>query len=77
MRQRGKEEKTLKGFGVDQSHTIIRSLASTLNYLDYLSIIYRGRSQSRTMTLAEGREKCDFRFKKGGKTDVAMPQSLR
>lgn len=30
----------------------------------------------RTMTLAEGGEKCDFRFKKGGKTDVAMPQSL-
>jgi hypothetical protein len=31
----------------------------------------------RTMTLAEGGEKCDFRFKKGGKTCVAIPQSLR
>ena len=35
-----------------------------------------GWGLSRTMTLAEGREKCDFRFKKGGKTNVAMPQSL-
>jgi len=31
----------------------------------------------RTMTLAEGGEKCDFRFKKGGKTRVPIPQSLR
>jgi hypothetical protein len=30
----------------------------------------------RTMTLAEGREKCDFRFKKGGKTCVPIPKSL-
>lgn len=29
----------------------------------------------RTMTLAEGREKCDFRFKKGGTTDVALTRS--
>lgn len=35
-----------------------------------------GWGLTRTMTLAEGSEKCDFRFKKGGKTDVAMPQSL-
>lgn len=31
----------------------------------------------RTMTLAEGHEKCDFRFKRGGVTRVAIPQSLR
>jgi hypothetical protein len=31
----------------------------------------------RTITLAEGGEKCDFRFKKGGKTRVTIPQSLR
>jgi hypothetical protein len=31
----------------------------------------------RTMTLAEGGERCDFRFKKGGKTYVTIPQSLR
>jgi hypothetical protein len=30
----------------------------------------------RTMTLAEGCERCDFRFKKGGKTCVTIPQSL-
>jgi hypothetical protein len=31
----------------------------------------------RTMTLAEGGERCDFRFKKGGKTRVPIPESLR
>ncbi len=31
----------------------------------------------RTTTLAEGGERCDFRFKKGGKTWVTIPQSLR
>jgi hypothetical protein len=30
----------------------------------------------RTMTLAEGSAKCDFRFKKGGTTRVEIPQSL-
>lgn len=35
-----------------------------------------GWGLSRTMTLGEGREKCDFRFKKGGGTDVTIPQSL-
>ena len=30
-----------------------------------------------TMTLAESCERCDFRFKKGGKTYVTIPQSLR
>jgi len=36
-----------------------------------------GWGLSRTMTLAEGHEKCDFRFKKGGKTCVMLPPSLR
>lgn len=31
----------------------------------------------RTKTLAEGHEKCDFRFKKGGKTRVEIPEALR
>ena len=35
-----------------------------------------GWGLSRTMTLAEGREKCDFRFKRGGKTSVPIPRSL-
>jgi hypothetical protein len=36
-----------------------------------------GWGLTRTMTLAEGFEKCDFRFKKGGKTRVAIPGSLK
>ena len=31
----------------------------------------------RTMTLAQGDERCDFRFKKGAETSVMMPESLR
>lgn len=31
----------------------------------------------RTMTLADGGSRCDFRFKKDGKTCVTIPQSLR
>jgi hypothetical protein len=30
----------------------------------------------RTMTIADGHEKCDFRFKRGGKTRVKIPPSL-
>jgi len=32
---------------------------------------------NRTMTLAEGAPKCDFRFKRGGQTNVAVPESLK
>ena len=35
-----------------------------------------GLGLMRTMTLADGYEKCDFRFKRGGKTRVKTPQSL-
>jgi hypothetical protein len=51
-------------------------LAPFLCALDKVSseMLYWGLT--RTMTIAEGFEKCDFRFKKGGKTDVALPQSL-
>jgi len=35
-----------------------------------------GWGLSRTTTLAEGGDRCDFRFKKGGKTHVPVPQSL-
>ena len=35
-----------------------------------------GWGLKRTMSLAEGAHKCDFRFKKGGETSVAVPQSL-
>ena len=36
-----------------------------------------GWGLNRTMTLAEGSHKCDFRFKKGGVTRVDVPQSLQ
>jgi hypothetical protein len=36
-----------------------------------------GWGLSRTMTLAEGSHKCDFRFKKGGKTRIILPESLQ
>ena len=36
-----------------------------------------GWGLTRTMTIAEGFPKCDFRFKKGGRTRVAIPQSLQ
>jgi hypothetical protein len=36
-----------------------------------------GWGLTRTMTLAEGSPKCDFRFKKGGKTHIVLPQSLQ
>ncbi len=36
-----------------------------------------GWGLSRTTTLAEGGAKCDFRFKKGGMTEVRIPSSLQ
>lgn len=36
-----------------------------------------GWGLTRTMTLADGFSKCDFRFKKGGETRVVIPQSLQ
>ena len=36
-----------------------------------------GWGLTRTMTIAEGFPKCDFRFKKGGRTRVAIPHSLQ
>jgi len=36
-----------------------------------------GWGLTRTMTLAEGAEVCDFRFKKGGPTNVAVPAALQ
>jgi hypothetical protein len=42
-------------------------------YLDFVTYRTAGWSFSRTMTLAEGHEKCDVRFKKGGKTRKGWP----
>ncbi|MBA4367651.1 MAG: hypothetical protein C0403_08430 [Desulfobacterium sp.] len=50
-----------------------RELAPYVCAVDKIVSEMMGWGMSRTMTLAEGREKCDFRFKKGGKTDVQMP----
>jgi hypothetical protein len=36
-----------------------------------------GWGLTRTMTIAEGFSKCDFRFKKGGETCVVIPQLLQ
>ncbi|MGD2177352.1 MAG: L-2-amino-thiazoline-4-carboxylic acid hydrolase [Anaerolineae bacterium] len=42
-------------------------------YLDFVTYRTPGWSFSRTMTLAEGHDKCDFRFKKGGETKKEWP----
>ena len=36
-----------------------------------------GWGLTRTMTLAEGAHKCDFRFKKGGDTRISLPRSFQ
>lgn len=49
-------------------------------YLCPVDILYSealGWGLTRTMTLAEGAEKCDFRFKKGGQTKVSVPLSMQ
>jgi len=49
-------------------------------YLCPVDILYSkslGWGLMRTMTLAEGAKKCDFRFKKGGRTKVAVPASMQ
>lgn len=48
-------------------------------YICPVDIIYSelfGWGLTRTMTLAEGAAKCDFRFKKGGQTSVKVPAAL-
>ncbi len=48
-------------------------------YLCAADVLYSealGWGLHRTMTLAEGAERCDFRFKRGGETRVAVPAPL-
>lgn len=52
-------------------------LAPYICATDVLSSDALGWGLVRTMTLAEGYEKCDFRFKKGGKTRVPVPEASR
>jgi hypothetical protein len=42
-------------------------------YLDFVTYRTPGWSFSRTMTLAEGHQKCNFRFKRGGETKKGWP----
>ena len=46
------------------------------NAVDKVASEMLGWGLQRTMTIAEGGEKCDFRFRKGGETSVPIPQSL-
>jgi len=52
-------------------------LAPCLCVIDVLYSEKFGWGLVRTMTLAEGYEKCDFRFKKGGVTRVKVPEFMR
>ncbi len=52
-------------------------LASYLCPVDILYSEALGWGLTRTMTLAEGAERCDFRFKRGGKTNIVVPLALR
>jgi len=45
--------------------------------LDILFIEALGWRLTRATTLAEGADKCDFRFKKGRPTNVAVPAALQ
>jgi len=45
--------------------------------LDILFSEALGWRLTRTITLAQGAEVCDFRFKKGGPTIVAVPAALQ
>ena len=42
-------------------------------FLDFVTYRTPGWGFARTMILAEGYEKCDFRFKRGGKTERGWP----
>ncbi len=49
-------------------------------YLCPVDILYSERlgwGLQRTMTLADGAQRCDFRFKRGGATRVAVPASMQ
>ncbi len=51
-------------------------LAPYICTIDKIASEKLGWGLTRTMTLVEGSPRCDFRFKKGGKTHIVLPQSL-
>ena len=66
-------------YGVDYTECAICKFLSAQNALELIPYMCAtdkiasellGWGMSRTMTLAKGDEKCDFRFKKGGKTII-------
>jgi hypothetical protein len=61
--------KFLRALGADE-------LAPYVCAGDKLASEFLGWGLTRTMTIADGHEKCDFRFKRGGKTRVKIPPSL-
>lgn len=61
--------KFLRALGVDE-------LTPYVCAGDKLASELLGWGLTRTMTIAQGHEKCDFRFKRGGKTHVPIPPSL-
>ncbi len=54
-----------------------RELAPYLCPVDILYSERLGWGLQRTMTLAQGAQRCDFRFKRGGATRVAVPASMQ
>jgi hypothetical protein len=52
-------------------------LAPFLCAADKITSEILGWGLTRTTTIADGFEKCDFRFKKNGKTNIVIPLSLR
>jgi hypothetical protein len=55
----------------------VSELAPYLCPVDVLYSEASGWGLMRTMTLAEGAEKCDFRFKRGGPTKVSVPIAMQ
>ena len=55
----------------------VPELASYLCPVDIHFSRALGWGLTRTMTLAEGADRCDFRFTKGGETNVAVPAALQ
>jgi len=52
-------------------------LAPLLCALDIVVSERYGWGLTRTMTIADGHNKCDFRFKKGGKTNITISPSVK
>jgi len=73
-------------YGVDYvecaSHKFLQAqrAGELTRFICPMDILYSqtlGWGLKRTTTLAEGGQRCDFRFQQGGKTQVAVPRSLQ